>query len=310
MLVLAERRRLGAPPLIVGWFFVVVILGSCTADGTEPTRALVDRSGIGSFTFVQDSGPHPDQPLDVWYFAPEGELQTSRILIVLHGRGRNAEQYRDDWVEHARREGLVLLVPEFPSELYSRQQYNVGNLVDQAGAGLPPDEWSFGVVESLYDQVRRDVGRAESGYYLYGHSAGAQFVHRFMLFMDDTDVIHAVSANSGWYTVTDESVAFPYGLGSGPTAADDDIIERMVASPLTTLLGSDDDDPDASGLRQDRESMRQGPTRLDRGFHFFRQGQRWADDHGVMLGWEIDVVGGAGHSNAEMAGAASDVLFG
>ncbi|MFR4038510.1 MAG: hypothetical protein ACLTZT_12545 [Butyricimonas faecalis] len=39
-----------------------------------------------------------------------------------------------------------------------------------------------------------------------------QFVHRFVTFKQNTHLNKAVAANSGWYTVPDVQVEYPYGL--------------------------------------------------------------------------------------------------
>ena len=38
---------------------------------------------------------------------------------------------------------------------------------------------------------------------MFGHSAGGQFVHRFVQFKPNSRVNYAISANAGWYTVPD-----------------------------------------------------------------------------------------------------------
>jgi hypothetical protein len=45
---------------------------------------------------------------------------------------------------------------------------------------------------------------------MFGHSAGAQFVTRFVTFMPQHRPI-AVAANAGWYTTLDDLVEFPTG---------------------------------------------------------------------------------------------------
>ena len=282
---------------------------TATTTTQEPhSQTLFDQDvGIGSISF-SGYGPHPDDALDVYYYAPAGDLQASRILIVMPGRGRNAAQYRDEWLEPVRRDGVLLLVPEFSDDVYSVAEYNLGNVVDESGSVLPEEEWTFTVIEGLFEYVSQAVSSEEGGYYLYGHSAGGQFVHRFMLYMENNRVVQAVSANSGWYTATDPKVDFPYGLRDGP-AEDEDDIRRMVAEPLVVMLGSMDTDPSSDGLRSDSGSDEQGATRLDRGFYFFRTGQQAAEDTQAVFAWELEIVNGVGHSNADTAEAAAAALF-
>jgi len=47
---------------------------------------------------------------------------------------------------------------------------------------------------------------------MFGHSAGAQFVHRYITFMPQGHLRAAVAANSGWYTLPDQTLKLPYGL--------------------------------------------------------------------------------------------------
>ena len=45
---------------------------------------------------------------------------------------------------------------------------------------------------------------------MFGHSAGAQFTHRYMLLSKDKRISNAVVANAGWYTFINNA-KFPYG---------------------------------------------------------------------------------------------------
>ncbi len=52
-------------------------------------------------------------------------------------------------------------------------------------------------------------------YKIYGHSAGAQFVHRYLLITKEPAVDQAVIANAGWYTVISDN-NYPYGIRNIP----------------------------------------------------------------------------------------------
>ena len=97
------------------------------------------------------------------------------------------------------------------TETYSTAQYIEGGMF-QGNTLLDRSEWTFSLIKSVFDTVRKDTGSSRTKYDMWGHSAGAQFVHRYVTFMPDTRVDRAVSANAGWYTLPDVDVAYPYGL--------------------------------------------------------------------------------------------------
>ena len=285
-----------------------------TRDTTTTSTTSIRRQGAisagatGSFEF-DGYEPLKDQPLTVWYDAPPaGDLPSAKVLFVMHGQQRNGEEYRDDWIPHARSAGALLIVPEFSEEFYpDADSYNVGNLVTDDGEAVPESSWSFSAIEPLFDFVQAETGNLSDGYYLFGHSAGAQFVHRFMLLKSNNRVKRAVSANAGWYTAPESEVEFPYGLRNSPST--ETSLTRALAAPLTVLLGEEDVDTDSESLRSTPQADRQGPNRLARGKFFFRAGQEAAEALGTPFGWELETVAGATHSNAEMAPAAASILF-
>jgi pimeloyl-ACP methyl ester carboxylesterase len=279
---------------------------------TEPSNTPARFDSIapgtsGSFEFTGYK-PLEDRPVTVWYDAPEGDLTNVNVLIVMHGQGRNGEEYRDDWEPHARDVGALLIVPEFDEDFYpGADAYNIGNLVDDSGDDIPESRWTFSIIEPLFDYVQTDTGNRADGYYLFGHSAGAQFVHRFMLFKPENRVKRAVSANAGWYTATEVDVEFPYGLRGSPST--DAGLRRALAAPLTILLGEEDVDTESDSLRSTPESERQGENRLERGQFFFAAGRDAAAALGTEFAWKLETVPGAEHSDEEMAPAAARLLF-
>ena len=80
----------------------------------------------------------------------------------------------------------------FPSELY-----NYGGVT----RGAKQISWAFTSIEYIFD-VLLVAGLKKNGYSLFGHSAGAQFAHRFVLFSPvGSRCLQVVSANAGWYTM-------------------------------------------------------------------------------------------------------------
>ena len=209
---------------------------------SEPAHRFIAPGTSGSFEF-NGYAPLRDRPVRVWFDAPAGDLRAAKVLVVMHGQSRTAQDYRDAWVSEARRYGALLIVPEFSEALYpGSDAYNLGNVGRE-----PESRWTYSLIEPLVDFVRADVGSRSDGYYLFGHSAGAQFVHRFLLLKPQNRVTRAVSANAGWYTAPEAGVDFPYGLRGGPVS--DSGLRSALADSLTVLLGENDTDPNDADLR-------------------------------------------------------------
>src|SRR5262249_36603447 len=154
---------------------------------------------------------------------------------------------------------------------------------------------SFRVIESLFDTVLAQTGSRRERYHLVGHSAGAQFVHRFVLFMHRARVERAVAANAGWYTLPLRDVAFPHGLGGiGYTGRE---LRCALARPLTIVAGECDTEADRY-LDRSHRSMAQGENRFARAARFFETGRAAAERLGLPFGWRFESVPDVGHDDA------------
>ncbi|RNE66451.1 hypothetical protein [Cryobacterium tepidiphilum] len=272
---------------------------------THIAQKSITRTGNGDFTF-EGAGKLAGRPLHVWYNAP-ADLANARILIVMTGTQRDGEDYRADWVPLLKNRNTLLLVPEFSEDDYPGvSSYNLGSIIDEDGHLQPQAEWSFNMIESLFASVVAETHSSATGYELFGHSAGAQFVHRFMEFMPETKATIAVAANAGWYTVLDESVRFPYGMKGAPVRADD--MKEAFKRQLVILLGADDIDPHDSSLQRDRHTDQQGTDRLARGLNFYRTAREYAGES-ATFNWRLIVVPGIAHSHGDMARAALPILL-
>lgn len=259
-------------------------------------------SGLGSFVF-RDQKTDPEKPVTVWYYRPETWDKSKPVLFVMHGMQRNGESYRQAWIASAREHQALLLVPEFASQHYSSTAYNRG------GVSLKVDEskWTFALIENLFDHVRAATGLERTNYLIYGHSAGGQFVHRFVQFVPHARFERAVAANPGYYTMPDFAKDYPYGFKQSPMT--DERLRRAFSRPLTILLGDRDTDPNASDLNRSAGAMEQGQHRFERGQNFHAKARKLAAERAMPFQWRMQVVPGVGHSNAGMAAAAAKILF-
>jgi len=224
------------------------------------------------------------------------------VVVVIHGVRRNAEEYRDAWVPHAEARVFLLLCPEFSQGAFpGARHFNQGN------ARAPRAEWRFGALEAAVDAALAGQGDAPGrDFALYGHSAGAQFVHRHLLLTGAARVRRTVIANAGWYSFPDAAIPFPHGLGG--LDLDPGALRRALARDVVILLGEADTDPHHPSLRRDPVTDRQGLHRLERGRNFFAAAEALAAASGSPFGWRLVTVPGVAHVNAAMAVAAAPLL--
>jgi hypothetical protein len=303
-----SERLMTAIRRLAAALVLALLAGSAAASAKEGPAA---DPGRGSFLF-EDPKAATGKTLRVFYYRPKGFGPETPILFIMHGVKRNAEEYRDNWVELAERHGLLILAPEFSDENFPKSwAYNLGNVVRRGSGGTleptPESEWSFPIIDRIFDRVRQTTGSARATFAIFGHSAGAQFVHRYMTFTGGPKVDLAIAANAGWYTLPTEAETFPYGLGQ--TGLPPNKPKGAFAKKVVILLGEADIEQDRN-FRTASEAMRQGATRLDRGKYYFAAAKRMSETLRAPFNWRLVLVPGVGHDNAKMAGTAAEIVMG
>ena len=289
--------------------FLVVALALCATVSRAPAQEEpasarpADATPHEHFAFTQAG-----KNVKVWCFVPPAATPSTPVVFVMHGVGRNGEDYLADWIPHAREKKFVLVVPEFSkAEFPAEAGYNFGNTVTAEGAPLPREQWAFTMIESIFDQVRARLHNTSARYRLYGHSAGGQFVQRFVYFVPSARVERVVAANAGWYMLPVPDAAFPYGLKNSPVTEAD--VKRAFALPVTILLGTADVDPKAKALRHTPEADAQGMFRFARGNFYFDHVRAAAGALHTKFAWQLATAPGIAHSDAGMAPFAVKALF-
>lgn len=265
-----------------------------------------DPCAAAKIRFVFDAWQGPS--MRVYATRPAGLAADRPVVFVMHGVNRNADDYRDQWHELALEHDFMLVVPEFSEKDFPGSRgYNLGYLEDRKGKARPRSRWAFSAIEPIFDEIRKRYDITTSRYAIYGHSAGAQFVHRFIFHVPGARVSQAVPANAGWYMMPDYQAGIPYGLGGSIVTPE--MLAAAMAMPVTVLLGDKDIDPEDPNLRQTAEAMAQGAYRLARGQKFFEVAGSWAERAAVPFNWKLALVSGADHDNRLMAPAAVPYLL-
>ena len=265
------------------------------------------KPGRASITFDDPAGD-PNRPVTLHAYRPQGWASDGQVVLVMHGMGRNGDEYRDFWVEAAEKHRLLIVAPTFPQHLFpTPETYNNGSVLGGDGA-LRPAEWRGYRIPARVVAALRDAGLATRPKALiFGHSAGGQFLHR-MLSTEPSEMFGAAMAgNPGWFSLPDLDQSFPAGLGGiGVTEAD---LARLLAFPMTILSGEQDIETSGPSLPSQPEALAQGPHRFARALFYFEAGQREAARRGLPFNWKRVVVPHIGHDGAAMSRAAASLWF-
>ena len=66
------------------------------------------------------------------------------------------------------------------------------------------------------DFIKQNLNNTTPKYQIFGHSAGGQFVHRYVMYKPNARYDKIIASASGWYTETDLNISFPYGFMESP----------------------------------------------------------------------------------------------
>lgn len=296
-----------------------------------PLNEVKLEEGPGVF-LVEGGKGRREKAIPVYYYRPKTFSPQSRILLVLPGAGRDGDEYRDSWKEIAEKKDLLVLSPVYREEMYPFTDYHLGGLVQSPDLmqavrfeensnrahldeeafsyswNSEPADWIFPDFDRLFERVVEATGSAQTEYDLFGHSAGGQILHRLVLFYPDSKARYILAANSGFYTIPEPEIQFPFGLKGAPISPADR--RKAFQKRLILLLGQQDNAEETKGtLLRSPTADQHGLHRLARGRYFFEKSREIASSMDADFHWEKIEVPGVGHDQEKMAQAAATFLF-
>jgi pimeloyl-ACP methyl ester carboxylesterase len=301
---------------------------------TDPYPAeLVDNTGLfHKSAELEDREPRiqfrtrTGSVLDAFVYRATGFTpETGSVVFIMHGANRNADDYLRRFRPMAERYGALAIAPEFPKSLYGPDSepytLGLGKGKTPSGGTFQPQKWRnshdyvYSEIEHLFESLRRQLDLETCSYRIWGHSAGAQFVHRLITFLPDARVESAVAANAGFYTMPtmgsgeDARYFMPYGLQGSPVSHEQ--LARLFAAPLSVLIGELDLDDSGSkrSVRNTWQANAQGPNRRLRAGAYYAAAKEEARKMGVKFAWRFAEVPGAGHKSREMGPSVAWYLF-
>ena len=295
-------------------FIFAAFIISCNPTGSSffpnPEPVIPAEISIGSGMFIFS---YNNMDIEVFYHVPPSYAASSRVVFALHGGSRDAEGVRNNMIQKSIDYNFILIAPKFSSSNFSLGDgYNLGNVYvdgDNPSTDTLNDEneWSFSIIEPLFDSVKSSLSIESEKYNLFGFSAGAQFVHRFIQFMPDARFNKVVAGAAGWYTVPNNSIPFPYGYQNSILISTN--LNDLLSSDLHIQVGALDNNPNSAGLRHNEYADAQGLNRVTRAVHFFESGQNIADSNNYNFNWSLHIIQGAGHNLIPNAENACDLMF-
>ena len=238
------------------------------------------------------AGTIAEPPAGCHLFLPDSLDSATRLLVSVHGISRNAEEHLRCFAPLAAEYGVAIMAPVFSPVAFPDYQR-----LGRHGKGLRADQ----VLRSMLNRLARQVGLAPRRIHLFGHSGGAQFVHRYVMAYPD-QVARYVASAAGWYTLPDP--ALPYPLGTGESAGLLDVAFDPFAFlrvPGAVLVGSRDYKRGAALRNAPMVNALQGGTRIERAERWVAAMNTAATVRGLLPPVSLELVAAAGHRFGEMA---------
>ena len=160
----------------------------------------------GSGVFLIEGGiGKEEKTIKVYYHKPLNFSSDSKILIVIPGAGRDADEYIDAWKEESERYNVLVISPMYEEGKYEFEDYHLCGLIKEANlmesvefvegtneAHLKEEsltfkvnsnrtKWLFNDFDRIFDLVVEALNSSQATYDIFGHSAGGQILHRMAL---------------------------------------------------------------------------------------------------------------------------------
>jgi pimeloyl-ACP methyl ester carboxylesterase len=297
-------------------FFMATLYWSCDNNvlPTNPSTPVdsVKLTGTGVLS-LKNYQTFSRKNIKIYYHIPKQATNLSPILIAIHGAERDGNYTRNTFQTQANSLGFIVIAPEFSNEDFpGGDGFNLGNVFvdgdNPSPSSLnPEEEWLFSGIDPIFEFMKEAIGSEVEHFDLFGHSAGGQFVHRFIQFKPKSKVNRTISAASGWYTVPDNAIVFPYGFDKSP-AADYDL-SALFLKKLYIIVGDKDNNPDDAGLRHNDLADAQGDDRLERAQYFYSRCREIAATNSIAYNWSFQSIPNAGHDLSATSTIAVNILY-
>jgi len=286
---------------LIGIIYISGLLSACTHSSWPDLPVTIEP---GQLSKGNDS-------FGIYYtYMPINLPQQPEILVLVHGTPpkdgtaeSNTEYYITSWMDFAEEQGYILIAPVFNQENFSSRlgDHALSGYRGLFGREIGADEWVLRLVRAH----QQAVGLANDGFYLYGHSAGGQFVARFLVTHPEY-IKKAIITSAATYPQPNPEVAWPFGLGEihteiewdAETVIPVDIVPdhwtwlAATQIPLTVIVGLDD----TAELPTYLIPGQKGKNRYTIAQNWINDMATFAETYGLQSRFQLELIPGVGHS--------------
>lgn len=247
-----------------------------------------------------------DKPdVEIFYITPEIINKDTKVIFVIHGNSRNAEDYLNVWIPHVTNKNVIVAAPQF-RKIDFRYFFLLEMAESSGKVNSNKNEYINNSISLFFNYLKSKFSLSTETYSMFGHSAGAQFTHRYMLLSMDNRISNTVIANAGWYTfITDDE--FPYGINNSPINISNEQIKWFMSKKANLLIGSDD--IGFKSVNSSKGANLQGLTRVDRAANYFDSLIMNAESRGYALRWNYRVLERVDHDFKKVTPYAAQILL-
>lgn len=261
---------------------------------------------VSSSEIKQATFAYWDKPdVEIFYITPEEINEDTKVLFVIHGNSRNAEDYLSAWIPHIKNKNVIVAAPQFNKANF--RNFFLLEMAESSGnVNKDKSKYINNSISLFFNYIKSKFSLNIETYSMFGHSAGAQFTHRYMLLSKDKRISNAVVANAGWYTFI-SNADFPYGIKSSPIIISDEHLRWFMSNKVNLLIGSED--IGSKSLNSSKGAKLQGITRVDRANSYFNSLITKAEDSNYALRWNYRVLDNVDHDFKKVTPYAASILL-
>jgi pimeloyl-ACP methyl ester carboxylesterase len=254
-------------------------------------------------------------------YIPRTLREPAAVLLLVHGTPGSeetalevAEDFAAGFISIAKRKGLILLAPAFDQRNFGGRAGPGGGYRGLFGREIGADEF----VNEIVARSEASVPTFDGTFYLYGHSAGGQFVSRYAV-LHPGRLRAAVISAAGSYAFPNPQAAWADGMLplQRMMAWDGDVESKAVdirpdpngwleaaQLPITVLVGDGDD------TEMFQSPTQKGTSMKDRARCWVEQMNALAESHGKVGRVRLVIAPAAGHDSRELLRTGITALFG